>query len=112
MGVFCYTWTMYDYYEVSISAETQEQADTILNSLLEKRLATGGQFLKSPARFLWKGEVEEMNYITITSLTRNDKKESLIQDVEANTSEEVPMIRFVLIEANPKLVSWIDKTLE
>jgi uncharacterized protein involved in tolerance to divalent cations len=28
------------YYEVKISAEDQEQADTILNSLLEKRLAS------------------------------------------------------------------------
>ena len=103
---------MRDYYEVFISAETQKQADTIMNSLLEKRLATGGQFMKSPARFLWKEKVEEMDYITITSFTKANKKESLIQDVEYNSSEEVPMIRFVQIEANPKLMAWIDQTLK
>lgn len=103
--------TMQIYYEVLISAETQEQADTILNSLLEKRLATGGQFLQSPARFLWKGEVEEMQYITITSFTTAGKKESLIQDVESTSSEEFPMIRFIPIEVNSKLAEWIDGTL-
>jgi uncharacterized protein involved in tolerance to divalent cations len=102
---------MQRYYEVFISAETQEQADTILNSLLDKKLATGGQFLQSPARFLWKGEVEEMDYITITSFTTIDKKEALVQDVEATTAEDFPMIRFIAIETNKKLSEWIDQTL-
>ncbi|MBL8159497.1 divalent cation tolerance protein CutA [Candidatus Saccharibacteria bacterium] len=69
---------MHQYYEVHISAETQPQADTILNSLLEKKLATGGQFIKTPSRFLWKGEIEEMDYITITSFTTAEKKEALV----------------------------------
>ena len=99
------------HYEVFISAETQEQADTILNSLLEKKLATGGQFLQSPARFLWKGQIEEMQYITITSFTTSDKKEALIRDVESTTLEEFPMIRFIPIEVNSKLAEWIDGTL-
>jgi hypothetical protein len=34
------------YYEVKISAEDQEQADTILNCLVEKGLVTGGHQLK------------------------------------------------------------------
>lgn len=103
---------MQTYYEVFISAENQEQADTILNSLLEKKLATGGQFLQSPARFLWKDEVEEMQYITITSFTTAAKKDALIQDVESTTTEEFPMIRFIPIEVNSKLAEWIVKTLE
>ncbi len=102
---------MQDYYEVFISAETQEQADSILNSLLEKKLTTGGQFLKSPARFLWKGKIEEMNYVTITSLTTAAKKEALVHDVETVTSEEVPMIRLIPVVVNSKLAEWIDQTL-
>ncbi len=99
------------YYEVFISAENQEQADIILNSLLEKKLATGGQFLASPARFVWKGEVEEMLYITITSFTTADKKDALIADVERTSAEEFPMIRFVVVEVNDKLAEWIQGTL-
>ncbi len=102
---------MQQYYEVFISAEMQAQADTILNSLLEKKLATGGQFLQSPARFLWQGKIEEMDYITITSFTTAAKKQALIEDVEATTSEEFPMIRLIPIEVNDKLAAWIELTL-
>jgi uncharacterized protein involved in tolerance to divalent cations len=78
------------YYEMFISAKDQKQADAILNSLLEKRLITGGQFLRDPARFLWKGQVE---------------------DIENTATEEFPMIRFIQIEVNNKLASWIEETL-
>ena len=99
------------YYEILISAEDQQQADTILNSLLAKKLVTGGQFLKDPARFLWKGKVEDIDYITITSFTTSDKKEEVIKDIETTATEEVPMIRFIVIEVNNKLAKWIDETL-
>lgn len=99
------------YYEVFISAETQKQADKILNTLIKKKLATGGQFLKSPAKFLWKGDVVEIEYITVTSFTTFNKKEALVTTVEEVSAEEVPMIRLIPIEANAKLESWISDTL-
>lgn len=100
------------YYEVFISAETQKQADTILNSLIEKKLATGGQFIQSPARFLWKGKIVNSDYITITSFTKDNKKTALVQDVETTSEEDFPMIRFLAIETNQKLAEWIDQVLE
>lgn len=99
-------------YEVFISAETKQQADNILDSLISKKLATGGQFLESPAKFLWKGKVTEMNYVTITSFTTDSKRQALIDDVEATSEEEVPMIRFGVIDTNEKLANWIKQTLE
>jgi uncharacterized protein involved in tolerance to divalent cations len=79
--------------------------------LLAKKLATGGQFLQSPARFLWKGEVEEIEYVTITSFTTAHKKDALIKDVESTAAEEFPMIRFATVEVNDKLAEWIQNTL-
>lgn len=100
------------YYEVKISAENQQQADTILNSLLDKRLVTGGQFISAPARFLWKGKVQDMDYLTITSYTTDKHKEAVIDDVRKTTSEEVPMITFVAPDdLNKELRDWIDETL-
>lgn len=101
------------YYEVKISAENQEQADTILNSLLEKKLVTGGQFTIAPARFLWKGEVNDMKeYVTITSYTTDKHKEAVIEDVRITSIEEVPMITFVAPDdLNQELRDWIDGTL-
>lgn len=103
---------MIKYYEVKISAENQEQADIILNSLLEKKLVTGGQFIKSPARFLWKGKIQDTEYVTITSYTTDQHMSALVEDVRLTSQEEVPMITFVAPEdLNKELRDWIDETL-
>lgn len=101
------------YYEVKISAENQSQADKILNSLLEKKLVTGGQFLIAPARFLWKGKVENMaEYVTITSYTTDRQKEAVTEDIRKTSAEDFPMITFVAPnDLNVELREWIDETL-
>jgi len=100
------------YYEVKISAENQEQADKILNSLLEKKLVTGGQFIKQPARFLWKGKVQDMDYVTITTYTNDKCKDAVMDDVRTTSAEEVPMMTFTLPDdINKELRDWIDETL-
>lgn len=103
---------MSHYYEVKISAENQEQADKILSSLLEKKLVTGGQFIHAPARFLWKGKVQDMDYVTITSYTTDEHKAAVMEDVRKTSAEEVPMMTFTVPDdMNIELRNWIDETL-
>jgi uncharacterized protein involved in tolerance to divalent cations len=101
------------YYEVKISAENQEQADIILNSLLKKKLVTGGQFIIAPARFLWKGAIEGMKeYVTITSYATDKHKNAVIEDVRKTSIEEFPMVTFVVLDdLNQELREWIESTL-
>lgn len=100
------------YYEVKISAENQEQADKILNSLLAKKLVTGGQFIRQPARFLWKGTVQDMEYLIITSFTTDKHKDAVMEDVRKTSEEEVPMITFTQPDdLNLELRDWIDREL-
>lgn len=100
------------YYEVRISAENQEQADKILNSLLNQKLATGGQFIHAPARFLWKDKVQDMDYITIATYTNDKNKNALMDDVRKTSVEDVPMMTFTLPnDINVELRDWIDETL-
>ena len=103
----------FEYYEVKISAEDKAQADTIINSLLEKRLVTGGQFLHAPARFLWEGETVDMpDYVTVTSYTVSSNIQALMDDVRRTSEEQVPMVTFVSPAAmNSELQDWIDQTL-
>lgn len=100
-------------YEVKISAENQSQADTILNSLLEKKLVTGGQFLAAPARFLWKGEIADMaEYIMISSYTTDKHKTAIIEDVRKTSIEEVPMVTLTAFdEVNKELQEWVEGML-
>ncbi|HEV2402637.1 MAG TPA: divalent cation tolerance protein CutA [Candidatus Saccharimonadales bacterium] len=103
---------MTTYYEVKISAENSAQAKAILNTLLAKKLATGGQIIEAPAHFLWKGEVNNMpHYCTIWSYTTEQHKQAIIAEVKKVSVEEVPMIWFTVIDGNPELLDWIDNTL-
>ena len=99
------------YLLVTISAEDKEQADNILNSLLKRKLVTGGLMLSSPARFLWKGEVVDIDYYNITSYALEKFKEAIIEDVRKTSVEEVPMVTFIPFEGNNELTNWIERSL-
>jgi uncharacterized protein involved in tolerance to divalent cations len=97
--------------QVSISAETQQQADDILNLLLTRKLVTGGQIIGAPARFLWKGQIVDMDYYTITAFTLRDFRDDVITQVKSISVEEVPMVWFTEIDGNAELLHWIEKTV-
>jgi len=100
------------YYTVEVSAENRDQADLIVNALIERKLTTGGQFIETPARFLWNGEVIDMNYVTISMFTIEPNKHKIIEIVEEYSQEEVPMIRFYEFEGNKQFLNWILETLD
>ena len=101
------------YYEVRISAENMEQARTILNSLVDKRLSTGGQMFQAPAHFLWKGNKNSMpEYVTILTYTNELCKDQLMDDVRKTSVEEVPMVTFTLPDdLASELRDYIDREL-
>ena len=99
------------YLQVFISAEDKDQADKILNSLLEKKLVSGGLLLSAPARFWWKGKIVNMNYYNISTFTIEKHKEAIIKDVKKTSVEEVPMIWFTEIDGNEELFRWIDENV-
>jgi uncharacterized protein involved in tolerance to divalent cations len=108
----CYSKCMQpQFYKVEISAETQQQADVILNGLLAKKLVTGGQFISSPARFWWKGQIQDMQYITITSYTTAAQKNAIFAEVKTLSQETLPMVTFYALESNQDMYAWIRSTV-
>lgn len=98
------------YRQVLISAENVEQANGILDALLEQKLIFGGPVLQGPAKFWWKGEICEMNYAYILTYTRGDLKEKMIKEAEKVSTEEVCMISCIPMEANEALTKLLDAT--
>ena len=80
------------YVQVLISAENVEQANTILDALLEKKLIFGGPVLQGPAKFWWKGEICEMNYAYLLTYAPQEKKDEMIAAAEAASQEDVCMV--------------------
>lgn len=99
------------YYQCYISAENKEQADIILNSLLEKKLVAGSMLLNGPARFWWKGKINQMEYINISVFTIEKHKQAIIKDVRKTSIEEVPMVWFMEFDGNEELRKWIDENI-
>lgn len=102
---------MSNYLKVEISAEDKNQAYAVLDTLISKKLATGGQIIQTPARFLWKGEVVDMDYCTVTSFTLEKNKPAIIEAVKAVSVEEVPMVVFLPFDGNQELLNWVNTTL-
>jgi uncharacterized protein involved in tolerance to divalent cations len=100
------------YLQCWISAENKDQADTILNSLLDKKLVVGGLLLNAPARFWWKKEIVDIDYYNINVFTIEENKQLIIADVKRTSIEEVPMVWFVEFDGNKELIKWIDETLQ
>lgn len=100
-----------NYLHVLISAESKEQADAILDALLEKKLVSGGLISHGPARFWWKGVITEMEYYNISTFTLAHHKEALIEEVERISVEEVPIVACTPLEGNKKFLEWIESSL-
>lgn len=93
---------------VTISAETKENANEILKTLLEKKLVPGGPIICSPAKFFWKGKLIDMEYFTIMTFALEKNKTAITELVEKISVEEVPMITFTPTEPNTKLLKWVE----
>ena len=102
---------MNKFLQVWISAENKEQADNIMNALLDEKLIVGGQMISAPARFWWKKEIVDMDYVSINSFTLEKNKQKIIEVVEKVSVEEVPMISFTEFTGNEKFTKWIEETL-
>lgn len=99
------------YLQTFISAETREDAKTILDALLKEKVVLGGPVLQGPASFWWKGEVVEMDYVYLLTYTREDLQEEVNRIAEETSGEEVCMISHIPFEGNQKFIQLLEDTL-
>jgi uncharacterized protein involved in tolerance to divalent cations len=97
------------YLQVMISSEQRAQALRLLDHLLRKRLIFGGPVFNGPARFLWKNEIVEHDYCWTITFTRDDLRDELIREAEAESAEAVCMITFTPFDGSPAMHALLEQ---
>ncbi len=102
---------MIEYYQVWLSAETQEDAKEILHALVNAKLIVGGTILSGPSCFWWKGEEVDMDYFYIMGFSTTEHRAAIEKSYAQVSKEEVPMASFIKIEGNGKFLQYIFETV-
>ena len=101
---------MSNYCMVLINSTSKKEADKIIVSLLKKRLVAGANIYDSPAKFWWKGKIEEYPYLSITAYTKKIKINQVVEEIKKLHKDEVPGITFHdVIDGNLDFLDWIKK---
>ena len=98
---------MVEYYQVWFSAETEEQAKDILNTLTKLKLIVGGTILNGPSHFWWKGKEIDMDYFYVMGFTIGKNRESIEKEYAKVSKEEIPMASFIKMDGNKKFLNFI-----
>jgi uncharacterized protein involved in tolerance to divalent cations len=94
--------------QILINCPKIEEANKILDVLLEKRLVAGGLITHGPSRYHWKGKIEEQEYYIISTFSLFRNKQKIISEVRKLNSDETPAIVFLNIDGNDDFLKWID----
>ena len=97
------------YLQVMISSEQRAQALRLLDHLIRKRLIFGGPVFNGPARFLWKNEIVEHDYCWTITFTRDDLRDELIREAEAESVEAICMITFSPFDGSPAMHALLEQ---
>ena len=103
---------MSKHYQALVSARSKEQADAILNQLLQQKIISGGLITHGPSRYWWNGSIEEQEYYNISAFIPESKKEMLVEEVRKISHDEVPIVAFLPIEGNQDFLEWIDASVD
>ena len=101
-----------NFLQVMISAELRTQGMRLLEHLISKRLIFGGPVFSGPARFLWKNEIVEHDYCWIITFTREDLRDELIREAEAESAEAICMITFAPFDGSPAMQALLTEAFD
>jgi periplasmic divalent cation tolerance protein len=104
---------MTDKIVVLTTCDSEEQAERIARSLLEKRLAACVNILpKARSIYRWKGAVEEAQELVLLIKSRRDIFEPLRAELSKIHSYEVPeVIALPIVDGSAEYLAWIDREL-
>lgn len=103
------------YCQVTISATSKEEANTISDFLVSKKLIAGSLIINGDSRYWWENKIEnkivEKVYFNIQAFSLSAKKEQIISEVKKLHSDKCPIVAFVPLDGNSEFLAWIEESV-
>lgn len=101
---------MGDHVEIQVTCGSTEEADTIADALVERRLAACVQQLPIRSTYRWEGAVQHDDEILLLVKTRAARFDDVAAAVRELHSYDVPAITAVPIaRGSDDYLAWIDR---
>lgn len=101
-----------EYCHILISASNKKEADKISDNLLKNKLIAGLLVLKGPAKYWWKGHIEEREYYNISAFSLFANKFRIINVVNKISNDTTPVIEFLPMDGDKKFLQWVKETVK
>ena len=104
---------MTDKIVVLTTCESEDEAERIARSLVEKRVAACVNILpKARSIYRWKGAVEDTQEFVLLIKTRRDVFDALRAELSKIHSYEVPEVMALpVVDGSESYLGWIDREL-
>lgn len=102
---------MEEFCQVLISATTREEANTISDNLVKKKIVAGSLITKGDSRYWWEGKIVEKEYYNISAFSLMKNKDKIISEVKTIHKDECPIISFARIDGNKEFLNWIKESV-
>ena len=101
------------YIIVTTLCDKEEIANKIIDTLLEKRLVAGSQFVKVNSKYWWNNKLEECREYKLefrTKESRFSEIENIIKEIHNYEVAEISSLE--IKNASKEFLNWIDENIK
>ncbi|MBN1565815.1 MAG: divalent-cation tolerance protein CutA [Anaerolineae bacterium] len=100
---------MADHVVVYVTAASEVQARRIARRLLQNELIAAANFAPVDTMFLWKGDIQEEEEVSMILITRVDKFDQVVDMVKTIHTHDTPtIIALPILLGSREYLNWID----
>ena len=101
------------YIIVTTLCDKEEIANEIIDTLLEKKLVSGGQIAKVNSKYWWNNKLEECNEYKLEFRTKESKFTAIENEIKKIHNYKVAEISSCEIKsASKEFLNWIDENIK
>lgn len=101
------------YIVVTTYCDKKEIANNIMNTILEKKLASGSHLSTVHSIFWWNNQLNEVDEYKLDFRTKESKFSSIENEIKQIHDYEVAEISYCELKgANKEILDWIEETIK